>query len=151
MATSNKDFRVKHGIQVNGNAVVGGTISAAEPTEDGHVVTKGFFDVNAGKVPVFDTAPSEPVNGSTYFDTLTQRMNVYFGGQWLTIATIADANVLPDHIHDTSIEGNGLISTVFVTGGTYNDPQSTSVDAGTAETTDWDTTFSGGIVTDQYN
>jgi len=151
MATSNKDFRVKNGIQVAGDAIVGGTISASVPTEDSHVVTKSYLDANAGRVPVSSTAPSSPTDGMLWFDTTLERVNVYYSGFWITIATIADAEVLQDHIHDTSIEGNGLISTTFVEGGTVSDPQSLSVQAGSASTTDWDTTWSGGIVTDQYN
>lgn len=151
MATSNKDFRVKNGIQVAGDAIVGGTISASVPTEDSHVVTKSYLDANAGKVPVSATAPSSPTDGMLWFDTTLERVNVYYSGFWITIATIADAEVLQDHIHDTSIEGNGLISTTFVEGGTVSDPQSLAVQAGSPSTTDWDTTWSGGIVTDQYN
>lgn len=151
MATSNKDFRVKNGIQVAGDATIGGTISAADPTADGHVVTKSYFDANLGKVPVSATAPSSPVDGALWFDTVLQRVNVHYNGLWITIATIADAEVLQDHIHDTSIEGNGLISTTFVNGGTVSDPQSTAVEAGSPSTTDWDTTWSGGLVVDQYN
>jgi hypothetical protein len=151
MATSNKDFRVKNGIQVAGDAIVGGTISASVPTEDSHVVTKSYLDANAGRVPVSATAPSSPTDGMLWFDTTLERVNVYYSGFWITIATIADAEVLQDHIHDTSIEGNGLISTTFVEGGTVSDPQSLAVQAGSASTTDWDTTWSGGIVTDQYN
>lgn len=151
MATSNKDFRVKNGIRVAGDAIVGGTISASVPTEDSHVVTKSYLDANAGKVPVSATAPSSPTDGMLWFDTTLERVNVYYSGFWITIATIADAEVLQDHIHDTSIEGNGLISTTFVEGGTVSDPQSLAVQAGSPSTTDWDTTWSGGIVTDQYN
>jgi hypothetical protein len=151
MATSNKDFRVKNGIQVAGDAVVAGTISASDPTADNHVVTKSYLDANPATMPVSSAAPSSPSNGSLWFDTITERVNVYYGGVWVTIATIADAEVLQDHIHDTSIEGNGLISTRFIEGGTVSEPQSLSVEAGSASTTDWDETWSGGIVVDQYN
>lgn len=151
MATSNKDFRVKNGIQVAGDAIVGGTISASDPTAGSHVVTKSYLDANSGQIPVSSTAPSSPSNGALWFDTLTERVNVYYSGVWITIATIQDAEVLQDHIHDTSIEGNGLISTTFVEGGTVSDPQSVAVSAGDPSTTDWDTTWSGGLVADQYN
>lgn len=151
MATSDKDFRVKNGIQVAGDAIVGGTITAAPPTADNHVVTKSYLDLAKGALPVSSTAPSSPTNGMMWLDTITQRVNVYFGGVWMTLATITDANVLPDHIHDTSIDGNGLISTVFVTGGTVTDPQSMAISAGDPSTTDWEDTWSGGLVVDQYN
>ena len=151
MATSNKDFKVKNGIQVAGDATVGGTISAADPTAAGHVVTKSYFEANLGSIPVAATAPSSPSNGSMWFDTTLERVNVYYNGLWITIATVADAEVLQDHIHDTSIEGNGLIVTQFVEGGTVTQPQSVSVDAGTPSTTDWADTWSGGVATDNYS
>lgn len=151
MATSDKDFKVKNGIQVAGDGTFGGNIIAADPTAAGHVATKSYVDSLAGGVPVDSTAPSSPSNGDMWFDTNVNRVNVYYNGVWLTIATINDTLNIPDHIHDTSIDGNGLITTIFVDGGSFNDPQGTSVDGGTPETTDFAESYNGGIVTDQYN
>ena len=151
MATSNKDFKVKNGIQVAGDATIGGTISAATPTADSHVVTKSYLEANTGRIPVSASAPSSPTDGMLWFDTTLERVNVYYSGIWITIATIADAEVLQDHIHDTSIEGNGLIVTTFIEGGTVSEPQSLSVQAGSPSTTTWDETWSGGLATDNYN
>lgn len=44
MATTEKDFKVKNGISVAGSGTFGGPISAADPTADGHVVTRGVFN-----------------------------------------------------------------------------------------------------------
>lgn len=151
MATSNKDFKVKNGIQVAGDATVAGTISASDPTSAGHVVTKSYFDANSGSIPTSATAPSSPSNGQLWFNTATERVNVYFSGIWMTIATITDAEVLQDHIHDTSIDGNGLISTVFINAGEVGTPQSLAVDAGTPATTDWAESWNGGLATDNFN
>jgi hypothetical protein len=151
MATSSKDFKVKNGIQVAGSATVAGTITASDPTQAGHVVTKSYLDANLGSIPTSSAAPSSPQNGQLWFNTVTERVNVYFSGIWMTIATITDAEVLQDHIHDTSIDGNGLISTVFVSAGELGSPQSLSVDAGTPSTTDWSETYNGGVVTDNFN
>jgi hypothetical protein len=86
-----------------------------------------------------------------WFDTLTQRVNVYYEQNWLTIASIDDTLNLPDHIHDTSIDGNGLIVTTFVSAGSFNDPQGTSIDGGEANTVVFTQTFDGGLAVDNFN
>ena len=151
MATANKDFKVKNGLQVNGDAVIGGTISAATPTASAHLATKGYVDALAGGIPIGSTPPENPDNGDLWFDTLVERVNVYYGGQWLTIATIDDTLNIPDHIHDTSIDGNGLIVTTFVDGGSFNTPQGTGIDGGDPSTTDFANTFNGGLAIDNYS
>jgi len=151
MATVNKDFKVKNGIQVAGDAIVVGTVSAATPTLPGHVATKAYVDALAGGIPVSATPPEDPNNGDLWFDTLTQRINVYYENQWLTIATIDDTLNIPDHIHDTSIGGNGLIVTRFIDAGSFNDPQGIAVEGGTPGTIDFSDTYNGGIVVDNYN
>jgi hypothetical protein len=150
MATSDKDFKVKNGIQVAGDAIVGGTISASVPTAAGHVATKGYVDSLA--LPVVDaTAPSSPSAGQLWLDTVSLRLHVYDGSSWITLATKADADYLPDHIHDTAIDGTGRISTTFVEGGTPTTTFASTTEAGSASTTDWDETWSGGIVVDNFN
>lgn len=151
MAAVDKDFKVKNGLQVTGDAVIGGNISAATPTLSEHVATKGYVDALAGGIPIGSTPPENPNNGDLWFDTLVERVNVYYNGLWLTIATIDDTLTIPDHIHDTSIDGNGLIVTTFVDGGSFNDPQGTGADGGTPSTTDWANTFNGGIAIDNFN
>lgn len=151
MATLNKDFKVKNGIQVAGDAVVVGTISAADPTLPAHVATKAYVDALSGGIPVGAMPPSSPQDGSLWFDTLVQRINVYYDGIWRTIATIDDTLNIPDHIHDTSIDGNGLIVTRFVDAGSFNEPQGTGIDGGLPSTTDWSETYSGGIAVDNFN
>lgn len=152
MATVNKDFKVKNGLQVNGNAVIGGTIAAATPTLPEHLATKAYVDVAASSgIPSGLTPPENPVNGNMWFDTLVERINVYYEGQWMTIATIDDTLNIPDHIHDTSIDGDGLIATIFVSGGSFNDPQGSGVDGGDPDTLDFANSFNGGIVIDNFN
>ena len=154
MAAVDKDFKVKNGLRVTGDAVIGGTISAATPTLSNHLATKAYVDAISGGtsgIVVGSTPPEDAINGSLWFDTLVERVNVYYEGQWLTIATIDDTLEIPDHIHDTSIDGNGLIVTTFVDGGSFNDPQGTGVDGGTPFTTVWVNEFIGGIAIDNYN
>jgi hypothetical protein len=151
MATVNKDFKVKNGLQVNGDAVINGTVSGATPTASEHLATKAYVDALTSGIPTGTTPPENPANGDLWFDTLVERVNVYYDGQWLTIATIDDTLNIPDHIHDTSIDGNGLIVTRFVSGGSFNDPQGTAADGGDPDTIDFAETFNGGFAIDNFN
>lgn len=151
MATVDKDFKVKNGLQVANGGTFGGAVTVGTPTEANHAVTKSYVDALAGGIPVANTAPSSPDNGDLWFDTLTERINVYYAGTWLTVATIDDTLTLPDHIHDTSIDGNGLIVTTFISGGSFNDPQGTAIDGGQANTVTFDQTFDGGLAVDNFS
>ena len=153
MATTDKDFKVKHGLNVAQGGAFGGAVTVGAPTEANHAVTKSYVDslVSDVSVPVDSTAPSSPENGELWFDTLTQRLNVYYGGSWLTIAAIDDTLNIPQHIHDTSIDGNGLIVSTFTSGGSFNSPQGSPVDGGGPETTEWDLVLDGGFATDNFN
>ena len=151
MATSDKDFKVKNGIQVSGDATIGGTISAADPTADNHVVTKSYLEANSAFPTVDSTAPSSPVAGQLWLDSVSLRLHVYDGSSWITLATKADADYLADHIHDTAIDGTGRIVTTFVDGGTPTTTFASTVEAGSPSDTDWADTWSGGIATDNFN
>lgn len=153
MATENKDFKVKNGIQVSGNGTFVGTVSAATPTLETHLVTKSYVDelIESAAMQVGAIPPEEPVNGMLWFDVVIERINVYYEGQWITVATIDDTLNIPDHIHDTSIDGNGLMVTRFVDARGLNDPQGTGVDGQAPETIDWNDTFDGGLAIDNYN
>jgi hypothetical protein len=151
MATVNKDFKVKNGLQVNGDAVINGTVSGATPTASEHLATKAYVDALTSGIPTGTTPPEDPNNGDLWFDTLVERVNVYYEGQWLTLATIDDTLTIPDHIHDTSIDGNGLIVTTFVSGGSFNDPQGSAVNGGDPFTTEFESIFNGGIAVDNFN
>ena len=152
MATSNKDFKVKHGLNVTNGGTFGGTVTVATPTENAHATTKLYVDTVAGSagVTVSGTAPESPSNGNLWFDTLTERVHVYYGSQWVAIATLEDAEVLQDHIHDTAIDGSGLVVSTFVSGGAYNEP-GVLVSAGDYSTNSWENTYDGGIATDNFN
>lgn len=151
MSAVNKDFKVKHGIQVAGDGIFGGSISAASPTLLTHLTTKEYVDSLIGGMPIGSTPPEDPTNGVLWFDTIVQRVNVFYEGTWRTIATIDDTLNIPDHIHDTSIGGNGLIVTRFVDAGSFNEPQGTAADGGLPSTIDWADTYNGGIAVDNFN
>ena len=151
MATVNKDFKVKNGLQVAGSGSFGGTLSVAAPTEATHVATKGYVDSLTGSMTVGTTAPSSPTNGTQWLDTLTNRVNFYYDGTWYTQATVDDTLNLAQHIHDTSIDGTGFIVTTFREGGSFNSPQGTSVDGGGPDTEEFALTLDGGSPVDNFN
>jgi hypothetical protein len=150
MTTVDKDFKVKNGLQVAGSGSFGGTLTAATPTENTHVATKLYVDSLAG-ITVSSTAPSSPTNGKQWLDTTTNRINFYYDGSWYTQATIDDTNNLPQHIHDTAIDGTGFIVSQFYDGATFNSPQGAGLDAGGPDTTVWTVVFDGGSVVDNFN
>jgi len=150
MATVDKDFKVKNGLVVTNGGTFGGTVTVATPTLGGHAATKDYVDSASVSVPVTDTAPESPSDGNFWYDTVTERLHVYYNGEWLAIATLEDAEILQDHIHDTSIGGTGTVVTTFVSGGFYNDP-GTMVSAGLYNTTSWENTWDGGIAIDNFN
>lgn len=152
MATADKDFKVKNGLNVTNGGTFGGTVTVATPTENTHATTKSYVDslVSAAGVVVSGTAPATPSNGNLWFDTLTERVHVYYGSAWVAIATLEDAEVLQDHIHDTAIDGSGLIVSTFVSGGAYNEP-GVLVSAGDYSTNSWENTYDGGLAIDNFN
>ena len=152
MATVDKDFRVKNGLVVAANGNFGGTVTVATPTQSIHATTKAYVDslVANPTMPSGTTAPATPGNGSLWFDTSTERVHVYFGDQWISIATLEDAEILQDHIHDTSIDGSGLIVSKFISGGSYNEP-GVLISAGLYNTVNFEATYDGGSATDNFN
>lgn len=152
MATVDKDFKVKNGLNVATTGTFGGVVTVATPTENTHAATKAYVDTitaSAG-VTVSGTEPVSPSNGNLWFDTLTERVHVYYGSAWVAIATLEDAESLQDHIHDTAIDGSGLIVSTFVSGGAYNEP-GVLVSAGNYNTDSFENTFDGGTATDNFN
>ncbi len=149
MATVDKDFKVKNGLVVANGGTFGDAVTVGEPTLASHAATKEYVDNRS--MAVGSTAPSSPTNGTQWLDTLTNRVNFYYGGSWYTQATIDDTLNLPQHIHDTAIDGTGFIVTTFREGGSFNSPQGTSVDGGGPSTTVFALTLDGGSVVDNFN
>jgi hypothetical protein len=147
METVDKDFKVKHGLQVAGNAIVAGTMAIADPTHDTHAVTKSHLDTalsNISTTAIDTSAPSSPSNGDFWFDTSLERLKVYYGSAWVTLATTQEALSLVDHIHDMTIDGDGRIDTVFYDSSQYDDPQILTIEGGTPFSESWDTILDGG-------
>jgi hypothetical protein len=152
MATVDKDFKVKNGLVVANGGTFGGTVTVATPTLGDHATTKDYVDSLTGtpSIPISDDAPESPNDGDLWFDSVTERVHVYYGSEWVAIATLADSEVLRDHIHDTSIDGTGLIVSTFVSGGSYDEP-GVLVSAGSYDTTTWESVWNGGDAIDNFN
>jgi len=152
VATVNKDFKVKNGLIVGGGGSFTGTVTIASPTLGTHATTKDYVDLIAGSpsIPVSNTSPEGALDGNLWFDTLTERVYVYYNNEWSAIANLSDAEFLQDHIHDTSIDGSGLIISTFVSGGAYNEP-GYLVSGGFYDTEEFETTFDGGVAIDNFN
>ena len=148
--TTNRNFKVKHGLDVADGGTFGSTVTVATPTENLHAATKLYVDTAVGSPTVGTTQPTSPVNGSLWFDTLTERVHVYYNSQWVAIATLEDAETLQDHIHDTSIDGTGLVVSTFISGGAYNEP-GVLVSAGLYNTSEFEAVYDGGVATDNFN
>jgi len=150
VTTTNRDFKVKHGLDVNQGGTFGGTVVVATPTENTHAATKLYVDTAVGSPVVGTTQPASPVNGNLWFDTLTERVHIYYSGQWVAISNLEDSERLQDHIHDTAIDGSGLVVSTFISGGSYDEP-GVLISAGVYNTEVFENTFDGGIATDNFN
>ena len=155
MATVDKDFKVKNGLVVALGGSFGGTVTVGTPTENAHAATKEYVDgkFTSVVIPTESTAPENPVDGQFYFDTVTRHLSVYStdAADWIMIATFEDTYSLRQHIHDTSIDGNGLIVTVFQDAGFYDAIFSVTIDGGLYSVTTAEGTFDGGNPTDPFN
>lgn len=152
MATTDKNFKVKNGLIVALGGTFGGTVEVAEPTLGVHAATKAYVDASSGSgtIPVGSTFPASPLEGQLFIDSLTKRIHMYLDSQWIAVATLEDASVLQDHIHDTSIDGSGLVVSTFVSGGAYNEP-GVLISGGFYNTTVFDEEWVGGVAVDNYN
>lgn len=152
MATTDKNFKVKNGLIVALGGTFGGTVEIAEPTLGTHAATKTYVDaaVGSGTIPVGSTFPASPLEGQLFIDSLTKRIHMYLDSQWVAVATLEDASVLQDHIHDTSIDGSGLVVSTFVSGGAYNEP-GVLISAGFYNTSVFEEEWVGGEAIDNYN
>jgi hypothetical protein len=155
VATIDKDFKVKNGLIVALGGSFGGAVEVGTPTIGAHAATKDYVDAQTGTLVVATEpqAPENPIDGQMYFDTNTRHLSIYSSdaATWIMIATFEDTANLRQHIHDTAIDGTGLIVTVFQDAGFYDAIPSVTVDAGFYNTTQWDLVFDGGNPTDNFN
>lgn len=153
MATVDKDFKVKNGLNVALGGTFGGTVVVGTPTQNTHATTKLYVDdaVSNYAVPQYNEPPQVATDGQLYIDPVTKRVAFYIDSAWITIATLDDTLDLQQHIHDTAIDGTGLIVSIVQDAGYYNEAGSTPEDAGFYNTNSWATTWDGGIAIDNFN
>ncbi len=153
MATTNRDFKVKHGLSVAEGGTFGQAVTVGTPTQNGHATTKLYVDSKGAIAAPASTAPGSPVNGQLWFDTVTRHLSIYStdAADWIMIATFADTADLRQHIHDTSIGGNGLIVSVYQDAGYYDSIFSSAEDAGYYDLNEWAMEWNGGIAIDNFN
>jgi hypothetical protein len=152
MATVNKDFKVKHGLDVANGGTFGAAVIVGTPTENTHAATKAYVDAKELLVAQGSTAPAveSATNGELFIDTLENRLLFYYNGQWNTLALLNDTLGIEQHIHDTAIDGTGLIVSTFKDAGFYNEAGAAE-DAGFYNTNSWSVTYDGGIATEVFN
>jgi len=149
MTTLEKDFKVKNGLVVANGGTFGDAVTVGAPTLNAHAATKEYVDSKS--MAVGDTAPSSPTNGTQWLDTLTNRVNFYYNGDWYTQATLDDTHNIPQHIHDTAIDGTGLIVSMYVESGFPDSPMTSTTDSGNALDTDFTSSIDGGVAVDNFN
>ena len=153
MTTINKDFKVKHGLTVINGGYFGGTVTVATPTENEHATTKEYVDnlVNTAPFVLASTPPTSPIEGQSYVDDVTKRLSIYIGGEWIEFATLVDSYDMKQHIHDTAIDGTGIIVSIFQDGGFYDTQFTSDQDAGYYDFNQWAMTWNGGTAIDNFN
>jgi hypothetical protein len=150
MATVEKDFKVKNGLIVSLGGTFGGAVTVATPTDLMHAATKQYVDQASG-VEVSETDPVITRDGQFYLNSLDNHLAVSFNNAWIKLATFADTAEMRQHIHDTAIDGTGLIVTIFQDAGFYNDIPSSLQDAGYYNLTEWGVIYDGGTPIDNFN
>jgi hypothetical protein len=152
VATTNRDFKVKHGLDVAEGGIFGQAVTVGTPTENAHAATKLYVDNKELLVAQGNNPPSTEVatDGELFIDTQNNRLLFYYNGQWNTTALLQDTLEIAQHIHDTAIGGTGLIVSTFKDAGFYNEAGSFE-DAGFYNTNSWSATYDGGIATEVFN
>jgi hypothetical protein len=153
VATVNKDFKVKHGLDVAQGGTFGGTVTVAAPTENTHAATKLYVDSKGAVAAPASTAPAGPVNGQLWFDTVSRHVSVYStdAADWIMIATFSDTADLRQHIHDTAIDGTGLIVSIFQDAGFYDSIFTSTEIAGFYDSDYWNNSYDGGSPLDNFS
>lgn len=155
MATIDKDFKVKNGLVVALGGSFGAPVVVGDPVLPAHAATKEYVDQRSGTLVVSTEpfAPENPLDGEIYFNTTNRHLLIYSAdiSDWIMIATFEDSANLQQHIHDTAIDGTGLVVTIFQDAGFYDTIFSALADAEFYYTTSWEQVFDGGSPIDNFN
>lgn len=87
MATIDKDFKVKNGIQVSEGGTFGGPVSVGTPTDSSHAITLEYLNGLSftGAMEVSETPPSSPASGDMWFDSTSGATFVYYDSYWIQV------------------------------------------------------------------
>jgi hypothetical protein len=66
LTTTDKDFKVKKGLQVTEGGTFGGPVAVGSPTQASHAVTKDYVDTIAGLEGIDGGTPETEVWGATF-------------------------------------------------------------------------------------
>ena len=149
MTVTDRDFKVKNGLVVSLGATFGGTVTVSDPTELQHAATKQYVD-QATTMPVSASDPEILRDGQFYFNTVDNHVAVSYNGAWIKLASFVDTADLRQHIHDTAIDGTGLIVSIFQDAGFYNSIPASLQDGGSYNDT-FTATADGGVTLDNFN
>lgn len=83
MATLDKDFKVKNGLQVTDGGSFGGTVSVATPTLGTHATTKDYVDAKPGGYIVSETPPEDVTQGAGWYKSSTGQTYIYYDNFWV--------------------------------------------------------------------
>jgi hypothetical protein len=122
MATSNKDFKVKNGLIVEGTTA----------TVNGFDVLTTASEIQP-QVPLGETYPSDINNGSLFYNIETNRLAVFYNSVWRELAYLTEVTSIFGGDSETSFfsnvyDGGDSFTTIFVgalDGGTSNSNVST--------------------------
>lgn len=95
MTTQNKDFKVKHGLEVVNGGTFGGAVTVGTPTNVTHATTKQYVDnlvsnVGGGSSTVGSSEPISPLSGDFWFDTSINRLKMYIVNFWVVFPGFDD-------------------------------------------------------------
>ena len=108
MATSNKDFRVKNGLVVEGTTA----------TVNGFDVLTTASEIQPS-VPLGETYPSDKTNGSLFYNIETNRLAIFYNSVWRELAYFTEIAAIFGGDSETtnfanSYDGGDSSTTIFV-------------------------------------
>ena len=108
MATSNKDFKVKNGLIVEGTTA----------TVNGFDVLTTASEIQP-QVPLGETYPSDKNNGSLFYNIETNRLAVFYNSVWRELAYLTEVTSIFGGDSETtffsnSYDGGDSSTTIFV-------------------------------------
>lgn len=108
MATSNKDFRVKNGLVVEGTTA----------TVNGFNVLTTESEIEPS-IPLGATYPTDKTNGSLFYNTETNRFAIFYNSVWRELAYLTEVSSVFGGDSETSFfanvyDGGDSSTTMFV-------------------------------------